>query len=213
MLRPIKDPFFSKQAKVHSGFNFFFHQVARRPLTSFVLELRLRLRLRFRGLHRSVASSLRRKMESAKQRHAARQTREGGASPYVVVFTGHSQGGALAQYGAWFLSKELCHFIREGRVAVYAVTFASPPVSLRGRPLSFCRSLCFDGSALKGSVRWRGRLQIGDALANEELSRYGAAIHSVVNDVDPVPQVNIAPSKPYLHLNKESLVSVRALSR
>lgn len=50
--------------------------------------------------------------------------------PFVVAFTGHSQGGASATYAAWFVSKHLREEIRQGRVVVYCISFASPMVRI-----------------------------------------------------------------------------------
>ena len=103
MIGAIRDPFFSPFAWVHSGLNFLFHQVIRRPLTRFIEEVRLLVR------RRSSSSSSKK--------------------PFVVVFTGHSQGGASASYAAWFVSKHLDDLVKQGLVAVYCITFAAPMVS------------------------------------------------------------------------------------
>lgn len=104
MVGAIRDPFFSPNAWVHSGLNFLFHQTIRKPMTRFVHEVKLILRRRSRS-------------KSTKKK------------PFVVVFTGHSQGGASASYAAWFVSKHLSAFVKKGLVAVYCITFASPMVS------------------------------------------------------------------------------------
>ncbi|KAL8435258.1 hypothetical protein ACSSS7_002604 [Eimeria intestinalis] len=98
----VRDPFFSPTAVLHSGLNFLFHQSIRRPLTRYIYEVKLLLRRR-PGLKR----------------------------PIVVVFTGHSQGGALAVYAAWFVSKHLKEEIKQGSVAVYCISFAAPRIGDR----------------------------------------------------------------------------------
>ncbi|KAL8451185.1 hypothetical protein Emag_002859 [Eimeria magna] len=95
----VRDPFFSPIAVLHSGLNFLFHQALRRPLTRYIHEVKLLLR-------RTPAPK----------------------KPIVVAFTGHSQGGAMAVYAAWFVSKHLKEEIKEGSVVVYCISFAAPMI-------------------------------------------------------------------------------------
>ncbi|KAL8444017.1 hypothetical protein Emed_006430 [Eimeria media] len=95
----VRDPFFSPTAVLHSGLNFLFHQAIRRPLTRYINEVKLLLRRR----------------PPIKK-------------PLVVAFTGHSQGGAMAVYGTWFVSKHLREEIRAGSVVIYCVSFSAPMI-------------------------------------------------------------------------------------
>ncbi|KAL8272392.1 hypothetical protein Esti_003682 [Eimeria stiedai] len=95
----VRDPFFSPNAVLHSGLNFLFHQSVRRPMTRYIHEVKMLL-------GRTQAPK----------------------KPLVVVFTGHSQGGAMAVYAAWFVAKHLREEIKEGSVVVYCIAFAAPMI-------------------------------------------------------------------------------------
>ncbi|KYF41969.1 lipase [Toxoplasma gondii ARI] len=99
---PRTDTFLAQAGEglVHEGLNAFFHNVLRGPATNFLERLKTTILPAYRGL-----------------------------VPFTILIVGHSTGGALASFLAWFLSKHLTEEIKRRKVKIRCAGFGSPPMA------------------------------------------------------------------------------------
>lgn len=60
----------------------------------------------------------------------------------VLLFTGHSLGGAVAQIAAWYLANKARSLLDAGLLQVRCVTFGAPAVSPQIHAFQLCSWLC-----------------------------------------------------------------------
>lgn len=69
---------------------------------------------------KAVRPTVEQELRRLQQRIAGRKT------PYVIVFTGHSLGGAIAQLSAWYFAKRAKTLMKKGLVQIRTVAFGCP---------------------------------------------------------------------------------------